>query len=167
MVRGEGEELDSWLSAFDLTCCSAPCAWVPRPSVTGSDTLLPRAHSPPPCEGSCSSVGSRVGRGAAGRFLVAAGSLEHEPAWSQGWEPKPPPPHIRPVILFPPLGLDTMNYGSAVGLVEFFFFLHVVIGLEFCAVSGGASASTPLGGQSHGGRSFCWLLEQDAMSTPS
>lgn len=29
MVRGEGEELDLWLSAFALTCRSAPCAWVP------------------------------------------------------------------------------------------------------------------------------------------
>lgn len=139
MVRGEGEELDSWLSAFDLTCCSAPCAWVPRPSVTGSDTLLPRARSPPPCEGSCSSVGSRVGRGAAGRFLVAAGSLEHEPAWSQGWEPKPPPPRIRPVILFPPLGLDTMNYGSAVGLVEFFFFACSDRSRVLCRVRGSIS----------------------------
>lgn len=111
--------------------------------------------------------GSRVGRGAAGCFFVAAGSLEHEPAWSQGWEPKPPPPCIRPVVLFPPLGLDTMNYGFAVGLVVFVFFLHVVIGREFCAMSGGASASTPRGGQSHSGGSFRWLPEQDATSTPS
>lgn len=29
MVRGEREELDSWLAAFALTCHSAPCAWVP------------------------------------------------------------------------------------------------------------------------------------------
>lgn len=37
-----------------------------------------------------------------------------------------------------------------VGLV-FFFFLHVAVGLEFCAMSRGPSALTPPGGQSHGG----------------
>lgn len=114
-------------------------------------------------------MGSGVGRGAAGRFLVAAGSSEHEPAWSQGWEPKHSPPCIRPVFLFPPLDLDAMNYGFGVGLVGFVwgFFLHVVVDLEFCAMPGGASALTPLGGHSHGRGSFCWLPERDAVSAPS
>lgn len=54
-----------------------------------------------------------------------------------------------------------MNYGSAVGLVEiFFFFLHVVIGLEFCAVSGGATASTPLGGHATVGEAVAGCLSR-------
>lgn len=61
-----------------------------------------------------------------------------------------------------------MNYGFGVVLVGFgFVFLHVVVGLEFCAMSRGASALTSLGGQSHGGGSFCWLPEKDAMSASS
>ena len=57
-----------------------------------------------------------------------------------------------------------MNCSFGVGLVGLGFFLHVVVGLEFCAMSGAASALTPLGGQSHGGGSFRWLPERDAVS---
>lgn len=53
---------------------------------------------------------------------MAAASSEHKPAWSQGWDPKDPPPCIRPVFLFTHLDLDSMNYGFGVGLIGFGFF---------------------------------------------
>lgn len=98
---------------------------------------------------------------------MAAGSLEHEPAWSQGWEPKPSPPCIKPVVLFPPLGLHTMNCGFAVGLVEFYlFFACGDPSRVLCHVRGSISIH-PSGRSKHSGGSFCWLPEQDAVSTPS